>query len=1127
MTGQLVALSYSLASFLQLFYDSPNISNTIFQRRRRMTEPELLQLIERAKREGWTELDLSGQDLTSLPYELSELFQLRVLKLGWNRRTRRRNNLTQLPGWIGQLTNLQSLSLNNNSLTTLPKELEQLINLNSLALSYNKLIEVPQCIAMLSSLRSLFLSGNKLTLLSEWVKRLTNLQSLSLSYNNLSELPNWLTQLTNLQSLDLSHNNLSELPQEITKLLMLESLSLSRNKLTTLPNWIGQFSNLRSLLISYNKLTKLPDEIATLAKLQTLDISNNNVVTLQDCLVQIASLCSLTLSYNNIKVLPQFIAELVNLQSLLLRGNSLGSLPEWMAQLTNLQSLDIGNTNITVLPQWISQLTNLQSLNVCGNNLTVLPEWMSQLTNLLSLDISNNKISVLPAWIDHLTNLESLSVCQNKITSLPKEMAKLNNLQFLDLRKNKLTALPEWMAQLTNLRSLIASRNKLEVLPEWIARLTNLHLLNLRSNNLIELPQGLAQLANLYSLDLRKNCLTTLPKWMATFSSLQSLYLSENQIAALPEWMADSDNLPQLQNLWLGKNPITIPPPELLGTALLEDYKNADIATIRSYFQQLLEAKSIYFYEAKLLIIGEGGAGKTSLANKLINPEYQLSKEEKSTEGIDVLTWKFPLPPQVADDDYLINIWDFGGQEIYFATHQFFLTRRSVYLLVADTRRQHTDFYNWLRMQETFGGDSAVLLVKNRNRQLGNSFTIENLPQLRERFPNLKETIELDLNEVPDSPSWTDLLHHLKEYLLRLDHIGQPRPATWVAVRQAIDSESRDVITWNEFLTLCQAQGMKREEDIQLLGEYLHNLGDILYFHEDAVLCDYVILKPTWGLDAVYKVLDNPQIIEQLGQFNRKDLRQLWNDAKYQGYQTQLLRLMENFQLCYPLAEVKDTYIAPQLLTEDPPNYDWDSSENLQLRYVYPVFMPRGILSRAIVKLHQRIETQRLVWRSGAILSDGYARAEVLELRGDQQIRIRVSGRNKRDLLMEIVRALDELHLGFPKLRFERRIPCNCESCQQRSEPHFYALERLQERLANRKDTIECQLPPYNEVTIREMLDEFGDLRGRGRKRGEIWDRIDELQTHSIVINEINTGGGHYVGGDVDAGGDFVGRDKS
>jgi internalin A len=238
-------------------------------------------------------------------------------------------------------------------------------------------------------------------------------------------------------------------------------------------------------------------------------------------------------------------------------------------------------------------------------------------------------------------------------------------------------------------------------------------------------------------------------------------------------------------------------------------------------------------------------------------------------------------------------------------------------------------------------------------------------------------------------------------------------------------------------------------------------------------------------------VLDNGSIEKQLGQFSRNDLRALWSNPIYTGYHIHLLRLMENFQLCYPLPDVRDSYIAPQLLTQDAPQYTWDERENLQLRYAYPIFMPRGILSRAIVKLHQRIEAQRLVWRSGVILHDGYARAEVLELRGEQQIRIRVSGSNKRDLLMEIVRALDELHRGFPKLHFERLVPCQCDTCSQRSEPHFFALDILLERLANRKETIECRYPPYHDVPIQGLLSELSLWEPRAGGRGEMNFYID------------------------------------
>jgi hypothetical protein len=143
--------------------------------------------------------------------------------------------------------------------------------------------------------------------------------------------------------------------------------------------------------------------------------------------------------------------------------------------------------------------------------------------------------------------------------------------------------------------------------------------------------------------------------------------------------------------------------------------------------------------------------------------------------------------------------------------------------------------------------------------------------------------------------------------------------------------------------------------------------------------------------------------------------------------------------------------------------------------------MPRGVLSRAIVALHHRIAEQRLVWRSGVILRDDYARAELLELRGESEIRIRVTGRLKRNLLLEIVEALDKLHRGFPKLRYDKLVPCNCAACAPAETPHFFRLGKLLERLTNRKETIECDNPPYAEVQIRSLVDDAilrTDIRG-------------------------------------------------
>ncbi|MCB9422778.1 MAG: leucine-rich repeat domain-containing protein [Ardenticatenaceae bacterium] len=796
----------------------------------------------------------------------------------------------------------------------------------------------------------------------------------------------------------------------------------------------------------------------------------------------------------------------------------LTELPPEIGQLTNLEWLRLDVNRLTAVPPEIGQLTNLERLHLDGNRLTAVPPEIGQLTNLEWLSLDGNRLTAVPPEIGQLTNLRTLKLFSNELTVLPSEIGQLTNLEVLSLGGNQLTAIPPEIVQLTNLHKLYLSDSQLKTVPPEIIQLTNLQTLNLGDNQLTAVPPEIVRLTNLEVLSLGGNRLTAVPPEIVRLTNLQTLYLYDNELTAVPEWLVQ---MPHLKNLYIYWNPITQPPPELFGVALTvteywEDGAEVYLEAVRRYYAQQRREGSAFFYEAKLLIVGEGGAGKTSLVRKLQDTAAPLPLLEDSTDGIDIEAWSFPLPPvsnnqqpATNDQNYHVNIWDFGGQTVYHATHQFFLTKRSVYVLVADTRRQHTDFYDWLKMQETFGADSPIILLKNLNREHGNQCVIENLPQLRERFPNLKEIVEIDLNNVPNEAEWPDLLRYLEKHFLALDHIGVARPKTWVEVRQVLDADSRDTISREEYLALCAANGIPDPEDALQLSDYLHHLGDILHFQDDPVLTDLVILKPTWGLDAVYRVLDNNEIAAANGQFTLSQLRDLWHEARYHHHRDKLLRLMQKFQLCYPLRDVDDTFIAPQLLGTETPDYEWVSAaDDLQLRYSYPIFMPRGILSRAIVALHHRIEEQRLVWRTGVILRDNYARAELLELRGEGEIRIRVNGSLKRDLLMEIVRALDDLHRGFPKLRYEKLVPCNCETCTVSDSPHFFRLGKLLERLQHRRETIECDNPPYAEVQIRSLID-------------------DAILQSEVRYGDIhNYFYGDFIGGDR-VGGDKVGRDKT
>src|SRR5713101_8333028 len=102
----------------------------------KMTDEELLQIIKQAAEEQWTELDLSGKGLASLPAEIGKLTRLVKLHL-------RENQLTTLPPELGLLTNLQSLNLNYNHLSSLPPEIGRLTRLKRLDIFHNRLRALP------------------------------------------------------------------------------------------------------------------------------------------------------------------------------------------------------------------------------------------------------------------------------------------------------------------------------------------------------------------------------------------------------------------------------------------------------------------------------------------------------------------------------------------------------------------------------------------------------------------------------------------------------------------------------------------------------------------------------------------------------------------------------------------------------------------------------------------------------------------------------------------------------------------------------------------------------------------------------------------------------------------------
>jgi len=624
------------------------------------------------------------------------------------------------------------------------------------------------------------------------------------------------------------------------------------------------------------------------------------------------------------------------------------------------------------------------------------------------------------------------------------QYVKTHGWQTLDLSDCGLSEIPEEVYSFTELVTLKLdndahgdeiTRNKIVTLSPKIANLKNLKVLTISNNDIASLPNELAQCQKLTTLDLTNNKLSEL----------------NNEVA----------NMASLKHISLKGNPFELLPPEIA---------ERGIEAVRNFFRELEEKD--YLYEVKLIIVGEGRVGKTCLTKALSEENFVLD-DESSTEGINIAEWNISDAEMSnantnVNHDIRVNIWDFGGQEIYHSTHQFFLTKRSVYLLVTESRKEdsHEDFYYWLNIIKLLGDKSPVVMVLNKCDQPSKDLPLQ---EYKKSFDNIVDLYKISLKSGYEDRMKT-LKTEIKRIISNLPHIGNPLPKRWVDIRKELEEikqTGRDYIDYTEYTTIC-SKYYRNEQSALFLSEYFHDLGVALHFQDDIDLRQIVILNHEWITEGVYKILDNPKIIEQKGRFTNNDLLTIWDDSNYKTKVNELISLMKNqkFDLCFELK--KGEYLAPRLLSVDEIEYPWNTTENnlfFEFRYK---FMPKGILTRIIVKRNTDIQDETF-WRYGVLLKHENTRAIIRERYFDNKITVQLEGDYKKEFLAIIRKTINEIHSDFNNLEVKEMIPCNCSHCIDTLEPHFYEFGLLRKYEINEIPKIRCNLS-LEEVTVNSLI---------------------------------------------------------
>jgi small GTP-binding protein len=415
--------------------------------------------------------------------------------------------------------------------------------------------------------------------------------------------------------------------------------------------------------------------------------------------------------------------------------------------------------------------------------------------------------------------------------------------------------------------------------------------------------------------------------------------------------------------------------------------------------------------ESKLLFVGQGSVGKSSLIKQIVSGCFDSA--ENKTEGITITHVKIK-------SDVNLNVWDFGGQEIMHATHQFFLTKRSLYLLVLDSRltQEENRVEYWLKIIQSFGGESPVLIVGNKIDQ--HPLDIDRTG-LQKKYPNIVGILE---TSAATGLGIEELKAAITEQVNKLPHVRDLLPETWFTVKTKLEGLGREsnFITHDKYLELCVENEVSDETSQRTLIGFLHDLGVVLHFQDDPRLEALGILNPQWVTNGVYKILNSHALFQNKGVLTISMLDEILNLAEYpRGKRLFVVDMMKKFELCYDM-EPDKTFLVPDLLPKDEPA-ELKFNGIPAFEYAYPV-LPSSVITRFIVRMNLHIHDD-FVWRTGVLLKIGKNIARVKADIEDRKITIAIDGleHTRRDALSAIRYQLDEIHNSIKGLGAQKRVP--------------------------------------------------------------------------------------------------------
>ena len=504
-------------------------------------------------------------------------------------------------------------------------------------------------------------------------------------------------------------------------------LSCSTTGELVLPKFLASLGELRVLHLSSCQLSGFPEVVTLLSNLEELKLDGNeNIKTIPNTLQNLKHLRKLDLSCCGLKRFFNVILQLTALEELRLWNNDdIIELPPSIEQLRNLAVLDASLCGLSCVPD-AKTFDSVRTLRR-GHNISTL----STLVNLQTLLISTNyKIAYLPESFEQLHNLQTLNVSRCGLRGFPKVVTKLSKLKVLDLSHNQEMQPPN--GALLSLKELVLLRLcecDLCEFPEDATRLPALtHLIISGNPGISTLPASIA-LVDSFHLDVADCGFTEFPRVICSMPGTSFVSLGAVQVLSeeLVKFWHDTDFPLHTFVLANGiKMESLVQPPF--------DIYNKGSEACMDYYHAAHVSNLVNCHLLSVHILGNTEAGKTSLVRTMKEGKSHLTDIEDRTVVVDTV--------QMKTGQFLLQITDFGGHDIYELTCPLFLRSANETTIIAVKLPEYSDethdkaVTSWL--------STAVSHMRGQEGSIGIVATQADLleeDEVEERLEKLKDNV--------------------------------------------------------------------------------------------------------------------------------------------------------------------------------------------------------------------------------------------------------------------------------------------------------------------------------------------------------------------------------------------------